>query len=315
MALFVFVGCGTAAAVGCADVAGKLEVALAFGFGITVLAYTVGAHSGGQINCAVTFGLLIASQLGVANVISAPQAAANFAAQMVGAIAGGGLVAVVFSKETDQTKGLGSNALGEGVTTISAFVGEVLGTFLLMYVVLETAVNKMSLANRMTAPIAIGLAVFLAHGVLIEIDGCSINPTRSFGPALVASIRHSGDEKFLENIWSPMWIFWVGPLLGASLAVCCYKLVNAEVPSEDGEGGEVPLKHGSIVGEGDRLGASEDCLESGAASVQPQPAPNGNHSGASSAKSPPPATALGATTEQWLKQTGQSGATPRLEHG
>jgi len=232
MTLFVFVGCGTACAVGL-SVAGKLEVSLAFGFGITVLAYTIGAHSGGQINCAVTFGLLLASQLGVADVISAPQAVANFAAQLVGAIAGGGLVAAVFSKERDETEGLATNALGEGVTTTSALVGEVVGTFLLMYVVLETAVSKKSEANRVLAPVAIGFAVFLAHCVLISVDGCSINPTRSFGAAVAATVRYSGDEDFnMKAIWNPMWIFWVGPLLGSALAVGCYKLVNAEVLSK-----------------------------------------------------------------------------------
>jgi len=250
MTLFVFVGCGTAAAVGCADVAGKLETALAFGFGITALAYAVGAHSGGQINCAVTFGLLIASQLGVANVISPQQAVANFAAQMAGAIAGGGLVAAVFSKETDQTGGLGTNALGEGVTTTNALVGEIVGTFLLMYVVLETAVNQKSSANRLTAPIAIGFAVFLAHCVLIAVDGCSINPTRTFGAAVVATIRYSGDATLMENIWNPMWIFWVGPLLGAALAVCCYKVVNAEVPSKHANG-KAPSKDASSESESD----------------------------------------------------------------
>ncbi|CAK0847931.1 unnamed protein product [Prorocentrum cordatum] len=228
MALFVFVGCGTACAVGCADVAGKLETALAFGLGITVLAYTVGAHSGGQINCAVTFGLLIASLFGVGDIISAPQAVANFVAQTVGAILGGELVAAVFVGKNDQTGGLGSNALGDGVTGISALVGEVLGTFLLVYVVLETAVNTKSEANRTLAPLAIGFAVFLAHCVLIAVDGCSINPTRTLGAAVAATLRHSDDGALMDKIWSPMWIFWVGPLVGAFLAVGCYKLVNID---------------------------------------------------------------------------------------
>lgn len=235
MTLFVFVGCGTACAVGCDEVAGKLQVALAFGLGITALAYTVGAHSGGQINCAVTFGLFLASQMGIANIISAPQAAANFAAQMVGAVVGAGLVAAVFSEATDKTGGLGTNGLGEDVTVYGALVGEVVGTFLLVYVVLETAVNPKSTANRMNAPIAIGLAVFLAHCVLIPVDGCSINPTRTFGPAVAATVRYWSSAKKFHAIWSNMWIFWVGPFAGSALAVCCYRLVNNPKGSAQGD--------------------------------------------------------------------------------
>merc|ERR1740123_1303637 len=76
-------------------------------------------------------------------------------------------------------------------------------TFLLMFTVLQTG-------NRAPGCIAIGLAVFLAHSVLLPVDGCSINPTRSFGPALVASCRKNSSDLFQD-----MWVFWLGPLAGA----------------------------------------------------------------------------------------------------
>jgi len=63
-----------------------------------------------------------------------------------------------------------------------------MGTFILVFVVLETAVDSGNKANRLIAALAIGLAVFLAHSVLISVDGCSINPTRSTGPALTAML-------------------------------------------------------------------------------------------------------------------------------
>ena len=129
-------------------------------------------------------------------------------------------------------------------------------TALLVYVVLQTAVNKKSLGQPNIAPIPIGqqgtntttnsqqrtptmpstsdpppsptrphtpphsssilcregFAVFLAHVVLIPIDGCSINPTRSFGPAVVASAMGS------TNVWDDMWVFWAAPLLGAAVS-------------------------------------------------------------------------------------------------
>ena len=64
--------------------------------------------------------------------------------------------------------------------------------FILMYVVLETAVNKKNKANAALAPVAIGFAVYIGHTMLIPVDGCSLNPTRSFGPALVSYIQNRG---------------------------------------------------------------------------------------------------------------------------
>merc|ERR1712070_693761 len=64
------------------------------------------------------------------------------------------------------------------------------------------------------APIPIGLAVFLAHVICIPITGCSINPTRSFGPALVS------------GTWANHWIWWVGPLIGATIASLVWGLVK-----------------------------------------------------------------------------------------
>merc|ERR1719401_2003780 len=124
----------------------------------------------------------------------------------------------MYSDKADQTQGFGSNGVDEAFTRTQALVAEVFGTFLLMYTVLETAVNPASQANRVVACIAIGFAVFLAHSVLIPIDGCSINPTRSFGPAVMAKLRY-GQE---HDSFADMWVFWVGPLFGSALAVCVF---------------------------------------------------------------------------------------------
>merc|ERR1712084_121807 len=107
-----------------------------------------------------------------------------------------------------------------------AFIGEVLGTFFLMFTVLQTAVSEKSKGNRMMAAVAIGFCVYLAHSILIPIDGCSINPTRSFGPAAIQSIRYADDQNVISKIWHHMWIFWVAPLLGSALAVGLYKLMQ-----------------------------------------------------------------------------------------
>jgi len=225
MALFVVFGCGSAMGIrgslmGMVQPGWVVLVSLVFGLTITALAYTFGHHSGAHINCAVTFGLVLAGAC------EPLQGLAHFAAQMLGSVAGAGILCAMYPKAMDRTGGLGANSVGAGWGAHNALVGEVMGTFLLMTVVLQTAVNVKSTSNRAQAPFAIGLAVFIAHTVLIPIDGCSINPTRSFGPALVNAIRYAPDESPFKD----MWIFWVGPLLGAALAVGHYKALEKMAP-------------------------------------------------------------------------------------
>mmetsp|Transcript_61197 Transcript_61197/g.189592 ORF Transcript_61197/g.189592 Transcript_61197/m.189592 type:complete len:128 (-) Transcript_61197:7-390(-) len=126
----------------------------------------------------------------------------------------------MYPESKDCTGGLGCNGVSEGWSQFGALIGEFVGTFLLVYVVFETAVNSATAANSALAPLAIGLSVFLAHSVLIPVDGCSINPTRTFGPALVQSLTGGGGAP-----WKDMWVFWVGPLLGAAAAAGVYTLM------------------------------------------------------------------------------------------
>ena len=94
--------------------------------------------------------------------------------------------------------------------------------FILMYVVLETAVNKKNKANAALAPVAIGFAVYIGHTMLIPVDGCSLNPTHSFGPALVSYIQNRGPNYFRD-----FWVFVIGPVTGATVAAAYYKVINA----------------------------------------------------------------------------------------
>jgi len=215
MFLFVFFGCGSAMSIAKEEgSAWVLQVSLTFGLAITVLAYSIGHISGGQINCAVTLGLVLQGT------VSVWQGLLNFVAQMLGSVLGAAVLKIMYPEPKDLTGGLGTNSVGEGWTQIGALIGEFMGTFLLMFVVLETAVNDESKANSSLAPLAIGLSVFLAHSVLIPVDGCSINPTRTFGPALVHALSGGGGAAFND-----MWVFWVGPLLGAAAAVGVYSVM------------------------------------------------------------------------------------------
>jgi MIP family channel proteins len=207
MTLLVVIGCGSAMAT-CKENGWVLQVALSFGLAISALAYAIGHYSGGQINCAVTFGLVLGGHVTVA------QGLMNFLAQMLGSITGALILTGIFPEEMDKTGGLGCNKVSEGWTQTNAFLGEFVMTFLLMFVVLETAINPATAANRELAALAIGFAVFLAHSVLINIDGCSINPTRSAGPAMVRKLFYKKDAGSFHD----MWVFWAGPLLGAAAA-------------------------------------------------------------------------------------------------
>ena len=121
--------------------------------------------------------------MAVAGELSPIQAVANIFMQCWGSVLGSGLLSLVYRKSSDRTNGLGSNRVGPGFSPRQAFLGEAIMVFILMYVVLETAVNKKNKANAALAPVAIGFAVYIGHTMLIPVDGCSLNPTRSCAPA------------------------------------------------------------------------------------------------------------------------------------
>ena len=250
---------GTGCATGVAGTPGWVQqVSLTFGLTITVLAYTIGGRSGGHINGAVTLGLFAAKQIKAPNGSSeykdaAPQALANIVAQLLGSTIGSAALSTIVDQKADLTGGLGTNGVSDNYSQGEAFFGEIIMTFVLMYVVLETACNPKNAGNIVLAPVAIGFAVYLGHVVLIPIDGCSINPTRSFGPAVVASAQGRkkcgvtttesidlGDGTGVRSIssydwqpgcdapsrWNDWWVWTFGPCIGALIAVAYYKLVE-----------------------------------------------------------------------------------------
>mmetsp|Transcript_73527 Transcript_73527/g.212970 ORF Transcript_73527/g.212970 Transcript_73527/m.212970 type:complete len:278 (-) Transcript_73527:402-1235(-) len=209
MTLFVIMGCGAACGFGASDAPTRLVVAFAFGMSILVLAYMVSHLSGGQINGAVTFSLVLGGGL--------PwyQGLANLVMQLAGSLLGAGILAAIVPCDADLTGNLGANVVNEDFGVGRALLAEAVGTFLLCMVVWEVAVSPLSRAGPNTA-MAIGFAVFIAHIFLLPIDGCSINPTRSFGPAIVAHFR--GCSNATKGGLRDLWVMWVGPLLGAALA-------------------------------------------------------------------------------------------------
>lgn len=210
MTIFVIIGCGTACSNGAYDAMTRTVVAFAFGMAIMVLAYSIGHHSGGHLNCAVTFSLVLGGQVHWA------QGLTNLVAQLVGSFVGAGILVVIYPCAMDLTTTLGTNIIDrEYASQGRALVAEAFGTFLLCFTVWETAVTPKASCGK-NACIAIGFAVYLAHVVLLPIDGCSINPTRSTGPAIVAALR--GCENYTSGGLNDLWVMWVGPLIGAAIA-------------------------------------------------------------------------------------------------
>eukprot|EP00887_Chlorella_sp_A99_P007877 scaffold20.g7877.t1 len=174
-----------------------VNTALAFGFGIVVMAYAIGHVSGGHLNAAVTISL------GIGNII----------AQGLGSTLAAGFLYGMLPNPNEST--LGSNSISPFYTQGQAFLGEAVMTCLLCFVVHMTAVDRKNAAGQLGfAPLAIGFAVLLGHTVMIPVDGCSINPTRSFGPALVS------------GTWDNFWVFVFGPILGGLVAVPLWWLVS-----------------------------------------------------------------------------------------
>ncbi len=208
--LFVFIGAGSVVTVG-GVLSSPLEggsltaVALAHGLAIAVLVAATAKISGGHINPAVTFAAVVTRRMKVGPGLL------YVAAQLLGAVVAALLLDAVVLSSFEGS--LGAHSLNtEALSSDGAgVVVEIILTFLLVFVVFATAIDKRGMANL--APIAIGLAVLIDHFVGVPLTGASMNPARSFGPALVA------------NEWSDHWVYWVGPLAGGALAALVYQYV------------------------------------------------------------------------------------------
>ena len=204
--VLVFFACGTAVAVKCAvdNPAGYLATALAFGLAIVAMAYSIGNISGCHINPAVSLAMLISGKLSVADFIG------YVIAQFAGATLGGALLMAFFGKES----GLGTNGLFNGNIGLSIVIEIILTCVFVLAILGVTSKTE----NANVAGLVIGLSLTLVHLLGIYFTGTSVNPARSFGPALFAG----GDA--LKNVW----VFIVAPLAGGALAACIHKLLASK---------------------------------------------------------------------------------------
>lgn len=215
----VVLGCGTAMLVGCdaANGGGYILTALAFGLSIVAMAYSIGNISGCHINPAVTLGVFMAGRMDKKDV------GGYVIAQCIGALIGSAILAIVFKLGgvTDMTGGLGTNGLaGVGGNAIAGLLVEIILTFIFVTCILGVTSSKAG--HGSFGGLVIGLTLTGVHILGIGLTGTSVNPARSIGPAIVAAI--TGNTAPLGSLW----VFIVGPLVGAALAAYCYKYLESK---------------------------------------------------------------------------------------
>ena len=199
----VLFGCGAAVLGG--DHVGQLGIALAFGFAIVAMAYGIGPISGCHVNPAVSLAVFVAGRMSVSDM------ALYWVAQVLGAVAGAAVLAVI----AGQAQHLGQNGWGPGYLgeypLQAAAVFEVVMTALFVIVILGATGEG---ASPGFAGLAIGITLAVIHIVGIQVTGVSVNPARSLGPAVLAG----------GQALSQLWLFIVAPAAGAVIGGLAYRL-------------------------------------------------------------------------------------------
>lgn len=214
-AVLTLLGCGTAVFVGCGEPAGVVGTAIAFGLSVVAMAYTIGGISGCHINPAITLGVALAGRM------TWKDACGYWIGQILGGIAGAAVLYAIIAVSgapgaMGDPLGMGANGTANAGGVGGALLVEFVATFLFVLVVLGTTDAKKGAGNF--AGLAIGLTLILIHLVCINLTGTSVNPARSFGPALFAG----GDA--LKDVW----VFFVGPLAGGALAAPVWNCLAKE---------------------------------------------------------------------------------------
>ena len=208
--VLVLMGCGVAVSLGCdpvTNIPAVVGTALAFGLAVVAMAYTIGGISGCHINPAITLGCFLTKR------ISAKDCAMYMIFQVIGAFIGSALLFLLVGNSS--LEGTGANELQEGVTMWGGLIAEIVFTCVFVLVVLG-ATAKTNGATNNFAGLAIGLSLVLVHLVCIRYTGTSVNPARSIAPA----VFQGGTA--LTNLW----IFILGPFVGAILAAIIWKIVE-----------------------------------------------------------------------------------------
>jgi aquaporin Z len=198
---------------------GLLGVSLAFGLSVLTMAYAVGPVSGGHFNPAVSVGLCVGGRFPASRLLP------YIAAQVLGAVAAGGVLALIANGKPGfdlVASGFAANGYGEhspgGYSLASALVAEVVMTALFVVIILGSTASR---AAASMAPVAIGLGLTLVHLISIPVTNTSVNPARSTGVAV-----------FMGG-WAlqQLWLFWVAPIVGGVIGALWHRVTLEEESS------------------------------------------------------------------------------------
>lgn len=209
--VLVLMGCGVAVSLGCNpidNIPAVVGTALAFGLAVVAMAYTIGGISGCHINPAITLGCMLTKR------ISVKDGVLYMVFQVIGAFIGSAILFLLTSNSSG-IEGTGANDLQQGVEMWGGLIAEIVFTCVFVLVVLG-ATAKTNGATNNFAGLAIGLSLVLVHLVCIRYTGTSVNPARSIAPAVFEG----------GTALSNLWIFIVGPFVGAILAAIIWKIID-----------------------------------------------------------------------------------------
>lgn len=205
-------GCGSAAIAGAT--LGTLGIAFAFGLSIVAMAYAIGNVSGCHINPAVSLGVFLSGKM------NGKDFAGYVVAQFIGAILAAVVLAAIINASNlggVAATGLGANGFGAasavGLSACGAFAVEVILTAVFVLTILGVTSGE---KTGTIAGLVIGLTLTFVHIMGIPLTGTSVNPARSFGPALLLG----------GQALSQVWLFIVAPLVGAAIAALIWKYLN-----------------------------------------------------------------------------------------
>ena len=211
----VLFGCGVAVVSG----GNLVATSLAFGLAIVASAYVIGNISGCHVNPAVSFAMYLSKKMNI------KEFGFYALAQVLGALLGSAILYLILKGSSVGVSSLGANGYGiasnTDISLFGAIITEVVLTFIFIYTILGVTSDE---SKSNIAGLVIGLTLTFVHLLGIGLTGTSVNPARSFAPALILGGRA------LKQVW----VFIVAPLIGAAIAAYVFKYLNTNKTSKKG---------------------------------------------------------------------------------
>ncbi|CAG5116138.1 unnamed protein product [Candidula unifasciata] len=209
--ILIVCGCGASLTMEAGKPPSTVTRAFVAGMTIANIVWTLNHVSGSHNNPVITFAFMISG------IVSVTKTIGYIIAQCLGTMTG---AAVVWFLVPPSWRGnLGSTVFHEDVTLVQGFFIEFISTFILMMGVFATA-DRYRTDHSGSLPLTIGLIIFMSNAWAGKLTGCSMNPARSFGPAVVS------------GSWNHHWVYWVAPFAGSTFGSQLYRYALAESPQE-----------------------------------------------------------------------------------